>query len=51
MSHVSRWHLSFLDPSVDHLIDLVGAMAQLGVAQNFDGNDLREAVGLKQARS
>ena len=43
MSQVSRGDLSFLDPSVDHLIDLVEALAQFGVVQNLDGNDLREA--------
>src|SRR5271157_992180 len=42
MSQVSRGHLSFLDPSVDHLIDLVEALAQFGVVQNSDGNDLCE---------
>ena len=33
--------LSFLDPSVDHLIDLVEALAQFGVVQNLDRKDLR----------
>src|SRR5271157_444911 len=31
-----RAHHSFLDPPVDHLIDLVEAPAQFGVVQNFD---------------
>ena len=39
MSQVSRGDLSFLDPSVDHLIDLVEALAQFGVVQNFDRKD------------
>src|SRR5271165_5763522 len=43
MSQVSRGDLSFLDPAVDHLIDMVEALAQFGVVQNFDGNDLGEA--------
>ena len=43
MSQVSRGNLSFLDPSVDHLIDLVEALAQFGVVQNLDRKDLREA--------
>ncbi len=43
MSQVSRGDLSFLDPSVDHLIDLVEALAQFGVVQNLDRKDLREA--------
>src|SRR5271157_1935020 len=43
MSQVSRGDLSFLDPSVDHVIDLVEALAQFGVVQYLDGNDLREA--------
>src|SRR5271157_2190231 len=47
MSQVSRGHLSFLDPSVDHLIDLVEALAQFGVVQNFDGNDQGEARVMK----
>ena len=38
-----RGDLSFLDPSVDHLIDLVEALAQFGVVQNLDRKDLREA--------
>src|SRR5271166_6091488 len=42
MSQVSRGDLSFLDPAVDHLIDMVEALAQFGVVQNFDGNDLGE---------
>ena len=40
MSQVSRGHLSFLDPSVDHSIDLVEALAEIGVVQNLDRKDL-----------
>ena len=43
MSQVSRGHLSFLDPSVDDLINLVEALAKFGVVHSFDGNDLGEA--------
>ena len=43
MSQVSRRNLSFLDPSVDHLIDLVEALTQFGVVQSFNGSDLGEA--------
>ena len=43
MSQVSRWDLSFLDPTVDDSINLVEAAAQFGVVQNLYGNNLGEA--------
>ena len=37
MSQVSRGDLSFLDPSVDHLIDLVEALAELELSRTSIG--------------
>src|SRR4051812_11209211 len=43
MSQVSRGHLSFLDPPLNYLVELVEAVAQFAVVEGLDGHDLGQA--------